>query len=78
MFAPLSGSIEDPATGSAASALACLLLKRSDQASLSLQVSQGVEMGRPSAMRVTAKRVGADIRAWVGGGCVPILRGELI
>ncbi|MFZ4069956.1 MAG: PhzF family phenazine biosynthesis protein [Caulobacterales bacterium] len=78
MFAPLSGSIEDPATGSAAAALTAYLLKQSDNAQLTLSFLQGVEMGRPSRFKATAKRIDGDIKAWVGGGCVPILKGELL
>lgn len=74
MFAPLSGTIEDPATGSAASALTAWLCPR-DGRDLALDVTQGVEMGRPSRMRTEARRVGGEVRAWVGGGCVPVLSG---
>ena len=33
-------------------------------------------MGRPSLLRTTARRMADGIRATVGGGCVPVLRGE--
>jgi trans-2,3-dihydro-3-hydroxyanthranilate isomerase len=76
MFAPLSGTNEDPATGSAACALAAALLARSPSCeALTLQVTQGVEMRRPSRMRVGAIRSGAEIRAWVAGRCIHVLRG---
>jgi trans-2,3-dihydro-3-hydroxyanthranilate isomerase len=78
MFAPLSGTIEDPATGSAASALAALLLSESEEDELSLEVTQGVKMGRPSQMQVEARRTPDGIRAWVGGTCVPVLAGEAL
>jgi len=78
MFAPLSGANEDPATGSAASALGALLLAESGEYELSLDVTQGVKMGRPSQMRVEAKCTPDGIRAWVGGTCVPVLAGEAL
>ena len=76
MFAPLSGTIEDPATGSAACAFTAWQLERNGGDRLTLDISQGVEMGRPSRMRVDARRTGSGVRAWVAGGCVPVLRGE--
>jgi trans-2,3-dihydro-3-hydroxyanthranilate isomerase len=38
---------------------------------------QGVEMGRPSLLLCTARRAADGIRATVGGGCVPVLKGEV-
>lgn len=76
MFAPNSGTVEDPATGSANATLAALLLSLGDAASGAWEVSQGVEMGRPSRLRITASRKAEAIHATVGGGCVPVLRGE--
>jgi trans-2,3-dihydro-3-hydroxyanthranilate isomerase len=79
MFAPLAGTFEDPATGSANAPLAGLLLSlRPGEASLSTVVVQGVEMGRPSLLEVTASRSSEGIRTTVGGGCVPVLRGEAL
>ncbi len=78
MFAPLEGVPEDPATGSAAAALGALLLSHGAAPGLSLDVVQGVEMGRPSLLRVGARRDADGIRASVGGGCVPMLRGEML
>ena len=78
MFAPLEGVPEDPATGSAAAALGALLLSHGVAPSLSLDIVQGVEMGRPSLLRVGARRDADGIRASVGGGCVPMLRGEVL
>jgi trans-2,3-dihydro-3-hydroxyanthranilate isomerase len=75
MFAPLSGTIEDPATGSAASACTAALLLQSGAEMLALDIVQGMEMGRPSRMRCVARRQGDEVRAWVSGACVPVLRG---
>jgi trans-2,3-dihydro-3-hydroxyanthranilate isomerase len=76
MFSPLSGTVEDPATGSANAPLGALLLSLTQDAALNVEVVQGVEMGRPSLLRVTARRDPDGIRATVGGNCVPVLRGE--
>jgi len=76
MFAPLAGVPEDPATGSAAVALGALLLSLTVADEGAWDVIQGVEMGRPSLLKVTARRGPDGIRATVGGGCVPVLGGE--
>ncbi len=75
MFAPLGGTIEDPATGSAAGPLGALLLSLSDAPELRLDIHQGVVMGRPSLLRVVARRSADGIRATIAGQCVPVLRG---
>lgn len=73
MFSPLSGTLEDAATGSAATPLAALLcqLGRGER----FEITQGVEMGRPSLLRATARRAADGVRASVGGGCVRVLEG---
>jgi trans-2,3-dihydro-3-hydroxyanthranilate isomerase len=76
MFAPLGGIFEDPATGSAAAALVALLLHQDGGDNLAFDIRQGVEMGRPSLMRVTAQRSKDGVRSTVSGGCVTVLRGE--
>jgi trans-2,3-dihydro-3-hydroxyanthranilate isomerase len=78
MFAPLGGTVEDAATGSAATPLAALLLHLSGEDAGAWDITQGVEMGRPSLLRTTARRGADGIRATVGGGCVPVLRGEAL
>lgn len=76
MFAPLGGTFEDAATGSAAGPLGALLLSLSDAPELRLDIHQGVAMGRPSLLHVRAYRGGDGIRATIAGQCVPVLRGE--
>jgi len=76
MFAPLANTWEDPATGSAATALAPLLLSLTKDESARFDIEQGVEMGRPSLLRVEARRAPDGLRATVGGNCVPVLHGE--
>jgi trans-2,3-dihydro-3-hydroxyanthranilate isomerase len=78
MFAPLSGTWEDAATGSANAALAALLLSLTSDQTGKYEVSQGTEMGRPSRLKLTARRQDGGIRSTVGGGCVPMLRGEAL
>ncbi len=78
MFAPSSGVLEDPATGSANAALAALLLSLTDRTDASFEITQGIEMGRPSLLHAAARRTPDGIRANIGGSCIPVLRGETI
>ena len=75
MFAPISGTWEDPATGSANAAMVALVLSRTGQDTLTLDVSQGVEMGRPSLLKLEARRITDGIRARATGQCVEVLSG---
>ena len=78
MFAPLSGVPEDPATGSATCAVAGLLAHLTKQASgeFTYHLAQGVEMGRPSALRARAEKSnGAVTSTSVGGSCVMVSEG---
>ncbi len=68
---------EDPATGSATATTAALLLHLSGGEALSLEVRQGVEMGRPSLLLARARRGAEGITAWVGGNCVTMMEGRL-
>lgn len=78
MFSPLAGTPEDAATGSAATPLAGFLLRLSGEAAGAWDIVQGVEMGRPSLLRASARRDSDGIRATVGGGCIRVLEGEAI
>ncbi|SDA91466.1 PhzF family phenazine biosynthesis protein [Mesorhizobium qingshengii] len=75
MFAPISGTWEDPATGSANAAMVALVLSRTGQDSLALEVSQGIEMGRPSLIMVEARKTPDGIRSRASGQCVEVLSG---
>lgn len=77
MFAPLSGTWEDPATGSANATLAALRLSLSGADTLAYEAVQGVEMGRESRLSLRAWRAEDGVRASVGGGCVPVFRGRV-
>ena len=79
MFAPGDGIAEDPATGSATAAVGALqaALLRQPDAELELQVGQGVDMGRPSLLSVSAVKAHGQVReARVGGSCVPVMQGR--
>jgi trans-2,3-dihydro-3-hydroxyanthranilate isomerase len=78
MFAPISGTWEDPATGSANAALAAFLLSLGTAPDASFEIEQGVAMDRPSRLVATAARGSDGIRATIGGGCVPVFRGEVV
>ena len=78
MFAPLDGITEDPATGSANCALAALLAQYSDLTSgdFCWEVLQGLEMGRPSRLKIRAqKENGSVIGSWVAGTCAMVAEG---
>jgi trans-2,3-dihydro-3-hydroxyanthranilate isomerase len=80
MFAPLSGVPEDPATGSANSALAGLLAHYNAQASGSFvwRIAQGVEMGRPSTLIARAEKVDGVVRTThIGGASVLVSEGVI-
>ncbi|MBW6398466.1 PhzF family phenazine biosynthesis protein [Roseomonas sp. HJA6] len=78
MFSPLTGTWEDAATGSAATPLAGFLLHLDGDEDGAWDITQGVEMGRPSLLLARARRRADGIRASVGGRCVPVLRGEAV
>jgi trans-2,3-dihydro-3-hydroxyanthranilate isomerase len=78
MFAPLSGILEDPATGSANAALAALLtsLAPGQNVDLTYDIEQGIEMGRPSRIIAAARKTAeGPVTATVAGNCVPVMRG---
>ena len=80
MFAPLYGVPEDPATGGANVTLAGLLALRDPRPDLELSVTigQGFDMGRPSILRAAAeKRGGKVVATYVGGRCVPMMKGTI-
>jgi trans-2,3-dihydro-3-hydroxyanthranilate isomerase len=80
MFAPLFGVPEDPATGSANVVLVGLLasLRPERDLVLTLRITQGVDMGRPSLLEAMAEKRNGEITALsIGGRCVPMMRGTL-
>jgi trans-2,3-dihydro-3-hydroxyanthranilate isomerase len=80
MFAPLHGISEDPATGSANVALIGLLAQLRPEPDLTLtkKIAQGVDMGRPSLLEARAEKTAGVVTAtYIGGTCVPVMRGAL-
>jgi trans-2,3-dihydro-3-hydroxyanthranilate isomerase len=79
MFFPTAGVPEDPATGSANACLAAYLLEHRvlGDGPVRARVEQGVEMGRPSLLRLRASREGGRVRVEVGGRVFLSARGEL-
>ena len=80
MFGPLAGIYEDPATGSASAALAGLLASQDQRlaGTIKYEISQGVEMGRPSEIFLEAKKVEGEIESVsIAGQCVPVITGTL-
>lgn len=67
---------EDPATGSATSAMVALLAELGGAAELRLRVGQGTDMGRPSLMLARARQEGGGVTAFVGGRCVEVMAGN--
>jgi trans-2,3-dihydro-3-hydroxyanthranilate isomerase len=80
MFAPAHGATEDPATGSAAGSLAVHLYRHGLLASdAEIVISQGAEVGRPSALHARIAARGDRIeRVEVGGFALVVGRGELL
>ena len=79
MFAPAGGVAEDPATGSAAGPLALHLARHGRIAfGDEIEISQGVEVGRPSTLFARVDGSADDVqRVEVGGSAVTVARGEL-
>jgi trans-2,3-dihydro-3-hydroxyanthranilate isomerase len=78
MFAPLYGVPEDPATGSANVALVGLVAASEAKDRLALRIGQGVDMGRPSLLEAEAiKNSDGRFDCYIGGSCVPVMRGEI-
>lgn len=80
MFAPYDGIIEDPATGSAVAAFAgaIVLYDQPVDGPSAIWIEQGVEMGRPSKIRVELDiDHGAIHAARIGGNAVCVARGHL-
>jgi trans-2,3-dihydro-3-hydroxyanthranilate isomerase len=80
MFSPTAGIPEDPATGSASAILAAQLLTAGalGEGESRLTLHQGVEMGRPSEIGLTAVVSGQALtEVRIKGGAVPISQGRV-
>ncbi|HBI6861673.1 TPA: PhzF family phenazine biosynthesis protein [Enterobacter cloacae] len=73
MFTPRM--TEDPATGSATAAATALLALHCDKTTLSLKVSQGVDMGRASVLFAEYDASSGEAVVRVGGKCVITFEG---
>jgi trans-2,3-dihydro-3-hydroxyanthranilate isomerase len=82
MFAPGLGVPEDPATGSAAGALGCYLVRNGKLAvsggRAEVVIEQGIEIGRPSIIYVDVAVTDGEIsQVRVGGEAVTVIEGEV-
>ena len=80
MFAPKMGVTEDPATGSAAATFAGVLAASGQygDGEHAVTLEQGVEMGRPSLIRLTLNMRGGKLAAAaVGGDAVLVSEGTI-
>ncbi len=79
LFAPEHGIVEDPATGSAAAALAGLHAHLAgEDLAARITIDQGVEMRRPSRIDVQVwKSGGTTNRIDVGGCAIPVMSGMI-
>ncbi|TFG98606.1 MAG: PhzF family phenazine biosynthesis protein [Myxococcales bacterium] len=71
---------EDPATGSATACLGAYLLahRAFGTGPLSLRIEQGIEMKRPSLLRLRASDAAGEPQIEVGGRVIETARGELL
>lgn len=79
MFAPALGIYEDPATGAASGPLGAYLLRYDLVQTGDLISEQGLEIGRPSFIRIRARRKGSAFsEVSVGGKCAYVGYGTLV
>ena len=81
MFAPNLGLMEDPATGSAAAAFAGLIAEQGGlgDGDHSISLFQGLEMGRPSHIRMLLRiEAGKLSELMIGGEAVKVAEGVLL
>ena len=81
MYSPMAGIPEDPATGSASAILSAQLLAFGAlvEGENRFTLHQGVEMGRPSVIGLTARVIGgklAEVR--IAGSAVPVSQGQIL
>jgi trans-2,3-dihydro-3-hydroxyanthranilate isomerase len=78
-FFEAHGVREDPATGNGAAFLGAYLLTHRllGPGPLDLRIEQGADVGRPSLVRLRARREGRRLVVSVGGAVLPVARGTL-
>lgn len=80
MFAPSLGIVEDPATGSAAAALAAILVEAEapEDGDHAVEIEQGLEMGRPSLITLGLEVEGGRlVGGSIAGAAVVVMDGTL-
>jgi trans-2,3-dihydro-3-hydroxyanthranilate isomerase len=80
MFAPTMGVPEDPATGSAAAAMAGWIARHLElpDGTHDFRIEQGYEMGRPSLIELRVATAGGKLsEAWIGGHAVVVSEGQI-
>lgn len=81
MFAPALGIAEDPATGAASGPLGCYLVRHEVfpvSQKVELTSEQGIEMGRPSFIKIVVEQAAGEIKAVrIGGQCRFVGSGHL-
>jgi len=80
VFAPSYDVPEDPATGSSNGCLSGYLARHEffGDGTVDARVEQGYEMGRPSLLWHDSGADGGTITVRIGGGVIPVTRGELL
>lgn len=80
VFADYYGVPEDPATGSANGDLAGYIVHHMylGKNEIDIKVGQGYEIGRPSLIKLKARKTDEAIEINVGGGVVMVAKGELV
>ena len=79
VFAPLSGIVEDAATGSACGALGALLASRNNlqTGKIDFEIHQGESIGRSSHIYVSVeKEQGQVIKTSISGKCILVSEGN--
>jgi len=80
MFAPLTNTLEDPATGAASATLGAYLVSLRPEPTLrtGLVIEQGVEMGRRSVIECEMHKANGKVQdVFVQGRCVLVMRGTI-
>ena len=75
VLSPLGHPAEDPATGSASGALGAFLAQKYDKAPITINITQGVEMGRKSDITIHLSQLTSP--PTISGNCVKVSQGVI-
>lgn len=75
VLSPLGHPAEDPATGSASGALGALLAQKYNKTPLTINITQGVEMGRKSDITINLSQLTSPPK--ISGNCVKVSQGVM-